>query len=97
MSAPKEVWLVQVTTKEDLVECPMPIFRRLLKGTGIEVDQTYKPARVSPKRFVGRGFATKKVARKLQNFRVESSVYLFKEVAIDLPDLPALPAPDTRA
>lgn len=74
----RESWIVQVQL-EDKTEtnCPISTFKRRLKGTGIEVDMSYLPVRVAPGRFVGRGFATRKVAR---NFTHSKGVSLFKEI-----------------
>lgn len=63
----KEAWMIQVQFEDKSLEsCPIKLFKRKLKGSGVEVDITYTPVRVAPGRFVGRGFVTHGVKKKLQ-------------------------------
>lgn len=89
----REPWMIQVDFHDQsLTTCPVHVFRRELKGTGIEVDTSYMPAHVGRGRFVGRGFMTLKAAKKLTN-RVyvyashadsgRQRIHIFKELKFD--------------
>jgi len=69
---------VQLDDKE-AATCPIHVLRRRLKGTGIEVDRCYAPVRVAPGRFVGRGLATARAARKA---RGRPGVVVFGEIRL---------------
>ena len=74
----KNLWLIQVQFEDhEMAACPMAIFRRRLKGSGVEVDTSYPPVRVAPGRFVGRGLATKGAEKKAWTL---GGVQLFKEI-----------------
>lgn len=61
-----EPWLISVQFDDrEMKACPIPVFRRRLKGTGIEMDRAYPITRVAPGRFVGRGFMTERAHKKL--------------------------------
>lgn len=61
-----EPWLISVQFDDrEMKACPIPVFRRRLKGTGIELDRAYPITRVAPGRFVGRGFMTDRAHKKL--------------------------------
>lgn len=53
----KKPWMIQVRLPADK-GCSIDTLKKMLKGTGVEVDTTYVPKRVAPAIFVGRGFAT---------------------------------------
>jgi len=66
MTAPKRTpRLIQMRLLADSETCDASVFKRHLKGTGVEVDTTYAPKRVGPAVFVARGTATERVWRKL--------------------------------
>lgn len=76
-----QTWLIQVQFDDKTItECPLPKFKRKLKGTGIEVDVTYKPVYVAPGRFIGRGRLTRRAARKLT---YKHGVHLFSELRLE--------------
>ena len=82
MKAERQPWLIQVQFDDkEMTVCSTAAFKRVLKGTGVEVDAGYPPVRVGLGRFVGRGVATKGAQKKTLARR---DVYLFKE--IKLPD-----------
>lgn len=91
MSAQREAWMIQVDfADKTLVSCSLHAFRRELKGTGIEVDSSYAPTHVGRGRFVGRGFATARAAKKLtQRIYIaghearHGNVHLFKELRFE--------------
>jgi len=66
MTAPKRTpRLIQMRLLADSETCDVSVFKRHLKGTGVEVDTTYAPKRVGPSVFVARGTATERVWRRL--------------------------------
>ncbi len=66
MTAPKRTSrLIQMRLLADGGTCDVSVFKRHLKGSGVEVDTTYAPKRVGPAVFVARGTATERVWRKL--------------------------------
>jgi len=95
MNAPRTPRLIRVRLLADN-GCDPGMLRRLLKGTGVEVDMTYAPKRVAPGIYVGRGFATERAWRKIKwrNVRRQSSVsrsadmHFFEEVRFDEPQKP---------
>lgn len=101
--------LVQVQFSDhETIECPVPVFRRRLKGSGIELDRSYPITRVAPGRFVGRGFMTPRArAKSLRRASVwfvggeavqvrarkASDLVLFEEIRVP-ESVPAPPAPE---
>lgn len=66
MKTQREPWMIQVDFEDKTItSCPLHVFRRELKGTGIEVDASYAPVHVGRGRFVGRGFATSRAIKRL--------------------------------
>ena len=102
MKTERETWMIQVQFDDkDLVECPIYLFRRELQGSGVEVDASYTPVHVGRGRFVGRGTATPRAARRLHSgIRFANAprrrfdhvdlfkVFRFEEKKEDLPQLP---------
>lgn len=96
MSAVRDSWMIQVEFGDLSVKtCDHMTFKRKLKGTGVEVDTGYPIAFVGKGRFIGRGFATKRAAKKLSNtFSVSwnsrnSRPLLFKELKFN--EVPSQP------
>ncbi len=99
----RDPWMIQVDFEDkSLTSCPLHVFRRELKGTGIEVDASYAPTHVGRGRFIGRGFATARAIKKLtQRIYIagrelrHGNVHPFKELKFedaikDRPDQPIM-------
>lgn len=93
MKTQREPFMIQIQFDDkNLVDCPLWMFKRRLKGTGIEVDGSYPPTRVGAGRFVGRGFVTPRVSRGLRIWASvrHPHVYLFEENRFDEDEIPEL-------
>lgn len=85
MKNERHPWVIQVQFKDkEMTACSMAVFKRMLKGTGVEVDASYPPTRVAPGRFVGRGLATKGALKKAL---ARTDVHLFKEIKLPEPKI----------
>lgn len=74
-------WLVQVRLPADR-GCSVLDLRKILKGSGVEVDRAYVPKRVAPATFVGRGWATKRAVDKARRHSSQLSygAWFFEEI-----------------
>lgn len=84
--------MVEIKRYKGGSELPIWKLRRLLKGTGFEVDVYFRPARVSSKdatsSFVARGFATERAAARIWRKRGVADLFAFEEIQMPLNRLP---------